>query len=506
MRSHILVSTILSCTLLAACSDEPSSSSSGDTTEEMSTDAACACPTPPAPACQDGQTRKLYSSPGCGADAVCLSTSFEETLEPCDAPPEPTCSDDKTVLSYDATGSCEAGECVYRSTSSVCMPNPSACIDDRHLKHDVGEPTCADGVCIHEEQIEDCGDVGCCEDGCCEPTLSNTGDYGVPRSTGIITGPPSGEFDTDADCTLDAILGECVPLDGTAGSEACVCFADTLIIHDLRVRGSRALVVMASDSIEVKGTLDVSAQGTSNGPGKGYVHDEPSVNGYAMGGTYASRGGRDDGATLFGDASLAPLMAGCQGQAVCTTTRGGGAGGALQLTALESISVTGTIAANGGGGEAGQQGDATCLDGAGGGSGGGILIEAPQVEISGTVVAQGGAGGSGGSTDHPGYRGGDGNLTPGPAQGGSRREDQTCALQGSILSGAGGQGASSGSEATAGGERESETTCVSSTYAGAGGGGGGLGYIRVNTRRGAQACLCGGDFSPSPSFGTIPYE
>ncbi len=39
-----------------------------------------------------------------------------------------------------------------------------------------------------------------------------------------------------------------------------------------------------------------------------------------------------------------------------------------------------------------------------------------------------------------------------------------------------------------------------------GGGGGSVGRIRINTAKAAQGCLCSGDLSPEPSFGSLANE
>ncbi len=77
---------------------------------------------------------------------------------------------------------------------------------------------------------------------------------------------------------------------------------------------------------------------------------------------------------------------------------GGGGGGAMRIVA-PSITITGTLVANGGnGGSAGRQStsgmSAECDGGAGGGGGGGyVWLQSSRVVMRGTVSAQGGAGG-----------------------------------------------------------------------------------------------------------------
>jgi hypothetical protein len=133
------------------------------------------------------------------------------------------------------------------------------------------------------------------------------------------------------------------------------------------------------------------------------------------------------------------------------------------------VSVTGVIAANG----------SSAL---GGGSGGGILVEAPVVEVTGTVVANG-AGGNSGCLF--GTSGQDGRLDATPAQGG------TC--------GSGGSGGNGGAGSIAAGS--GANVSLSSGAALAGHGGGGVGRIRINTAAGGFHRA--GLFSPDPSTGAI---
>jgi hypothetical protein len=74
---------------------------------------------------------------------------------------------------------------------------------------------------------------------------------------------------------------------------------------------------------------------------------------------------------------------------------GGGGGGAIELGAVNSITINGTIGVNGGN-AAGSGGFFGLGGGGGGGSGGGILIDAPTVTLTGTLSAAGGEGTSGG--------------------------------------------------------------------------------------------------------------
>jgi hypothetical protein len=332
--------------------------------------------------------------------------------------------------------------------------------------------------------------------------ISNEADFGPLEMTGLVLGPPSGTFDTDADCVAEAPLGECTPVAlGGPRVDACVCRADEVVIGDLRVTGSRALVVLAWRRIEIVERLDVSGLGREAGPGAFAAYEmEAAGSTGGAGGSYGTAGG-GLAAESFGMPELVPLIGGMSGQSACGPDLGGGGGGAVQLSAGETVLVTGLIVAGGGGGRGGGVGDA-CNGGRGGGSGGAVLVEAPQVEMRGEIAANGGGAGSGGTTSHSGNSGADADSIM-RAAGGPAQLEPVCALYDDIYSGSGGSGAILAESGGAGGPSASETRCIGDSYAGAGGGGGGVGRVRINTARGALACICSGEFSPAATFGEL---
>jgi hypothetical protein len=332
--------------------------------------------------------------------------------------------------------------------------------------------------------------------------ISNEADFGPLRMTGLVLGPPSGTFDTDADCVDAAPLGECTPVAlGGPRVDACVCRADEVVIGDLRVTGSRALVVLAWRRIEIVDRLDVSGLGREPGPGA-FARYEAEATGSSggAGGSFGTTGG-GSAAETYGADDLVPLVGGMDGQSACGPDLGGGGGGAVQLSAGEVVLVTGAIVAGGGGGRGGGVGD-FCNGGRGGGSGGAVLVEAPRVEMRGTIAANGGGAGSGGTTSYSGNSGSDADSLE-RASGGPGQREPVCALYDDIFSGSGGSGAILDETGGSGGSSASETRCIGDSYAGAGGGGGGVGRVRVNTERGALACICSGEFSPAATFGEL---
>jgi hypothetical protein len=142
---------------------------------------------------------------------------------------------------------------------------------------------------------------------------------------------------------------------------------------------------------------------------------------------------------------------------------GGAGGGAIRLVAHDSIDVHGTISANGAGG-AGAPTSSAC-GGGGGGAGGYIGFEAPTVSLAGTITANGGGGGGGAGVSGAGNDGGDGIAGTAPAPGGGSA--------GCGQAGGGGAAAASLDGAAAG----NADTCGG----GGGGGGGASGFIVITS-------------------------
>jgi len=150
----------------------------------------------------------------------------------------------------------------------------------------------------------------------------------------------------------------------------------------------------------------------------------------------------------------------------CSYSAGAG-GGAVQLFAALSITIAenGAINAGGGGGGPGKEcpaGNDTSLGGgAGGGSGGAIYLQSPEVSVSGWLAANGGGGGGGAGEDGEGGFGQNGRIT-GKALGGE----------------AGGAGSSAGGDSGFGADLP-QAGQEETTGGNAGGGGGGAGRIAI---------------------------
>lgn len=334
------------------------------------------------------------------------------------------------------------------------------------------------------------------------PSNISWGLVGDGRDALSISGTSS--FDTDA-CNA-ATLGlpeSASDVVSVAGApDLCVLVLTTLTIESggrLFAVGSRPFVIVASDTVSISGTLEVSAEGTRPGAsggsggsaghagaggacaGRGGEHEgwynDSGGGGGAYGG-YGGRGGDVEGAspgaggTPYGTPELVPLVGGCGGGGGSSDESSGGAGGAgggaLQVVAASAIVVTSTgrILANGGGGRNG--GHAWGGDGAAGGgagSGGGILLEAPRIQVDGIIAANGGGGGS----SNGGSAGSDGLAGESRAPGAPDPGDY----------------ASRGATGGAARDPDGETAPWHDTNGG--GGGGGAGRIRLNSRYSSAA-------------------
>jgi hypothetical protein len=199
--------------------------------------------------------------------------------------------------------------------------------------------------------------------------------------------------------------------------------------NSLRLIGNRPVILAVDGNISVAGSIDASGSGTTAGAG-GHWSCGSSAGGNATGGDctggsmggggggFGRAGGRGGnggggsygaGGVARGSSALDPLFGGCGGGlggGDGTDAPGGAGGGAVQLVASGSITVTGTVRANGAAGANGSCGNES--GGGGGGSGGAIFFEATSVTTTGaTIQVNGGRGGNSGS----GASGGNGSTS-----------------------------------------------------------------------------------------------
>ena len=198
---------------------------------------------------------------------------------------------------------------------------------------------------------------------------------------------------------------------------------------------SGPLALLSSTSISVAGSIDVSADSSfTAGPGVsnafvggngngGSVPGVPGVGGAIYnGGAGGGFGGVGQSTNAIPLSTLSGVPVGTVASAIgggntfvslVEQLQGGSAGGAgaganlgstgfsgtaglgggaIELGAVESVLISGSIFANGGSGMSGR----VLVGGGGGGSGGGVLVHSNTIDLSGTIAAVGGLGMSGG--------------------------------------------------------------------------------------------------------------
>ncbi len=357
---------------------------------------------------------------------------------------------------------------------NLCSYNDSSCtVTGQRYGDNAGDKS---GDCVGEGGGDDGGMDDFCygaSDGLVQPCFAT-----APMGTVTLTDP----VDTDMAGTCTAVLR------GADG--LCVIAAETIRVEELvHVRGAKPLVLVATNAIEISGTLDAASHrglappmyttafvGAGANPAGGACDagTGPTSGGGGAGGTLTTPGGNGGnsitgGADEGGVPGVAPtimgLRGGCRGQNGDRGMpgQGGNGGGAVYLIAEMSITISlgGQINASGEGGHPGVAGGA---GGGGGGSGGMIGLDAMTITNNGVVYANGGGGGEGsgnGTLGAPGQEATNANEAPG---------SQSFSNGG--VGGSGGSGGTGTGSAT--GSRGEDVN----TYGG-GGGGGGTGLIKV---------------------------
>jgi hypothetical protein len=188
----------------------------------------------------------------------------------------------------------------------------------------------------------------------------------------------------------------------------------------LSIAGPRPVILAVLTTVDVKGSVTVSAGAMESGPGIG----QGGASTYqGSGGSYCGIGGAGNGyatGSAYGTPTLHPLLGGSDGGG--RSDYAGLGGGALEIAAGMSIDVGIQGSINAGG--TGAAGPTHSGSGNSGGSGGALLLEAPTVSIRGAIATNGGGGGSGPigtANDQPAGNGSAGtqiNGGPGPDGGG----------------------------------------------------------------------------------------
>ncbi|HWO26999.1 MAG TPA: hypothetical protein VNO30_50060 [Kofleriaceae bacterium] len=292
--------------------------------------------------------------------------------------------------------------------------------------------------------------------------------------------------------------------------EVAVLFTNAFSVQNpVKLIGALPLIVVARDQVSIFARIDLSATGTTAGPGAlgpnpgtgqpgtSFLPAGDRMSSGGGGGSYGTMGGPGgtSSATMipagasgmrYGMTPADPLVGGSSGGLGGFSTgvvgAGGAGGGAIQISSAVSITVlsSGSIKAGGGGGANGGTG---FFGGGGGGSGGEILLEAPMLHITGGLFAGGGGGGGGGcgGGSTPGTSGQDGTGGPTVARGGtggipqgSNGGDGAAAVSGALVDAKPGNGNNSKG----------------------GGGGGGAGRIWLRYRMATPPDLTGSAISP----------
>jgi hypothetical protein len=319
--------------------------------------------------------------------------------------------------------------------------------DPAQLPNDPDAGWVGDGDCTNELEFIDSSFSG----STCTPYLQ------FPQVDVDVTGRCTANTN---DCTLSCAVEQidfCLVVDGNEafpGAGTCAIVTRRFNVTagaTLEVIGDNGFAIVATESLDVAGTIDASARGTTPGPG-GWPGGPPASQGQAPG-QFRAAGGRPGwdwgrgggGGGLFGrggdggcNADTGGISSsGCNDARILGGAGGGGAGatvddpdggcagveggaggpggGFLFLASRGSINVrdTAQITADGGDGLASTS-DCGMRGGGGGGSGGAIWFDATTVEIAGLVAARGGrggangiaqAGGEGGGSEYPGRTG-----------------------------------------------------------------------------------------------------
>jgi hypothetical protein len=327
-----------------------------------------------------------------------------------------------------------------------------------------------------------------------------------PCAAGGPIGAPAGEpleaLTIDGECTYDTTVGELdcdetetmlgqVDLPQDTGPTLAVLLFESFTVSSgatLRIVGDKPLVVASATEIAIAGLINVGSSRGDNGaanPGAGVdsidhctVTDDAGAAGGGGGGGMADLGGvggdGDNGATggtAGGALAAIPtgIVVGCPGapghdRANAAVGLAGTGGGALELVALTSIEVTGTITA--GGMSGGPTGETEEIGGGGGGSGGYLGFDAPVIVFAATAIIAANGGGGGEGSDNAQGEGGN--------AGTSGLASDTAAA-GGTGGGAGGDGGNGSAAATLVG-----AAGANSVMQGGGGGGGAAGFILVS--------------------------
>lgn len=258
--------------------------------------------------------------------------------------------------------------------------------------------------------------------GALAPTLQLNGATIIDADTGAISGAQT-RAPNQTPTNLEVIDGIGFRQVGDVG---ILAVQQLKVAGKITVVGQHALLILANDTVvvEASGSINVAkldiarprlgrggfyiTNGQVNASGCGPGQTAGGNNSGGGGGGFGANGGAGGssmngvGGILCNKALHERLLFGSGGGAAKNADPsrsldcggpGGDSGGALQISARNSITLNGELLANGHGGLKATIDNAGC-GGGGGGSGGGILLEAPAISGTGSVYANGGAGAS----------------------------------------------------------------------------------------------------------------
>jgi len=377
----------LTCT--DACTLGAKRCGTGDTVEtcEAKTTGCTGWSTPVA--CASGQS--------CTGAGVCMSCSSGSTRCSTAGNIE-TCTSGAWIETTACGFGCASGMC---SSSVTCTPGAYRCSGNAveicnssgtaWLYNSTCSVACAGGLCTgactpgakrcNAGKSETCNSSGTAWDS--SETCTSVCDPGTGKcALAALTIDPTTTSSYDGEIVVDGVVTV------KAGS---TLKSDT---GNLTIR-AKSIVVETGGSVVVSPTGDHAA----GAGGAGYYYNYYYCNGYnghyygGGGGTYSSSNGTE--------AYVGPGSRGGNGGGGAA---GGKGGGVLRLIA-DTISIAGTVTANG------QNGSpASSYSGGGGGSGGGILVAANSLTVTGVVNAVGGSGGAGPTYCENGSAGGQGRV------------------------------------------------------------------------------------------------
>ncbi|MFO0749097.1 MAG: MopE-related protein [Myxococcota bacterium] len=327
----------------------------------------------------------------------------------------------------DTCGTCDSGHWVCGFSGDMACSGDSglaarnACGGCSALANAVGAPCgggCGTYQCSSNETVA-CSSAGANACGGCDALAHAPGDACGTCNQGTWTCDAGGLVCDNADLCENNLVVDATSLE-LSGSLAYdhVTVKNGGVLHVTPYAAATAgtgQVGISAKTIVVEQGASIDANGAGGaGTAPGQTMTATNENSAAGGGGYGGAGGDGFGSgsvlrggAAFGTAAGSDLSQGSNGggthcrntTAPCKNTPadeqvlGGAGGGMVDLTASVSITIDGSILANG---AAGQDGGEVELGG-GGGSGGGIRLSAPTVSLGASAVlaADGGHGGAG---------------------------------------------------------------------------------------------------------------